>query len=73
MQLKYTVANGISPDIMNEIFKLKKKAHYNLRHTLHFLVDRIHGVFNGSEPASHLGHKIWEQIPFEIKNINFLS
>ena len=29
-------------------------------------------MFIGSESASYLGPKIWEQIPFEIKNINSL-
>ena len=68
----YKVANGMSPDIMNDIFKLRENTHYNLRHTSQFLVDPIHSVFNGSESASYLGPKIWKQIPFEIKNINSL-
>ena len=62
----------MSPDIMNDIFKLRENTHYNLRHTSQFLVDPIHGVFNSGESASYLGSKIWEQIPFEIKNINSL-
>ena len=68
----YKVANGMSPEIMNDIFKLRENAHYNLRHTSQFLVDPIHSEFNGSESALYLGPKIWEQIHFEIKNINFL-
>ena len=68
----YKVANGMSPEIMNEIFNLRENTHYNLRHTSQFLVDPIHSVFNGSESASYLGSKIWEQTPFGIKNINSL-
>ena len=68
----YKVANGMSPEIMNDIFKLRENTHYNLRHTSQFLVDPIHSEFNGSESALYLGPKIWEQIHFEIKNINFL-
>ena len=68
----YKVANGMSPEIMNDIFKLRENTHYSLRHISQFLVDPIHSVFNGSESVSHLGSKIWEQIPFEIENINFL-
>ena len=30
-------------------------------------------IFNGSESASYLGPKIWEQIPTEIKTINSLA
>ena len=68
----YKVTNDMSPEIINDIFKLRENIHYNLRHTSQFLVDPIHSVFNGSESASYLGSKIWEQIPCEIKNINSL-
>ena len=33
----YKVANDMSPDIMNEVFKLRNTLHYNLQHTSHFL------------------------------------
>ena len=39
-----------------------------LRHTSQFSVNPIHSVYNGTESASYLGPKIWEQIPFEIRN-----
>ena len=68
----YKVANGMSPVIMNDIFKLRENTHYNLRHTAQFLVDPILSMFNGSESASNLRPKIWEQIPSKIKNINSL-
>ena len=29
----YKVANDMSTDIMNEVFKLRNTPHYNLRHT----------------------------------------
>ena len=60
----YKAANGISPKIMNDIFKLRENTHHNLRHTSQFLVDPIYSVFNGSESALYLRPKIWEQIPF---------
>ena len=64
----YKVANSMSPEIMNEVFKLKGNPHYNLRHTSQFSVDPIHSVYNGAKSASYLGPKIWEQIPSEIGN-----
>ena len=64
----YQVVNGISPEIMNDVFKVRNEAHYHLRHTSQFLIEPIHSVFNGSESASYLDLKIWEQIPIEIKN-----
>ena len=48
----YKVANGICPEIMNDIFKLRENTHYILRGTSQFLVDPIHSVFNSSESAS---------------------
>ena len=62
----------MSPDIMNNIFRLRGNTHYNLRHGSQFLIDPIHSVFNGSESALYLAPKIWEQMPFEIKNIKSL-
>ena len=53
---------------MNDIFKLRGNPHYNLRGTSQFLVDPIHSVFIGSESASYLGRKIWEEIPTDTKN-----
>ena len=69
----YKVANGISPEIMNEVFKLREETHYHLRHTTQFLVNPIHSVINGSESVSYLGPKTWEQIPTEIKNEDSLA
>ena len=37
----YKVANGICPEIMNDIFKLRENTHYNLRGTSQFHVDPI--------------------------------
>ena len=65
----YKVASGMSPEIMNDVFKINGETHYNLQHTTQFLVDPIHNLSNGSESASYLGPKIWEQIPTENKNI----
>ena len=69
----YKVANDMSPEIMNEVFELRNTPHYNLRHTSLFSTEPIHSVFNPTESASYLGPKIWEQIPAEIKNKDFLD
>ena len=37
----YIVANDMSPDIINGVFKLRNTEHYNLRHTSHFSTDPI--------------------------------
>ena len=48
-------------------FLSQGKRHYHLRHITQFLADPTYSAFNGSESASCLGPKIWEQIP-KIKN-----
>lgn len=62
------MANGMSPEIMNDVFKMRDETYYHLRYTTQFLGDPIHSVFNGSESVSYLDPKIWQQIPTEIKN-----
>ena len=69
----YKVANDTSPDAMNGVFKLRNTAHYNLRHTSHFSTNPIHSVYNGTESASYLGPKIWEQMPAGSKNKDSLD
>ena len=69
----YKVAKDMSPNIMNGVFKLTNIPHYNLQHTSHFSTDPIHSAYNGTESASYLRPKIWEQIPTEIKNKDSLD
>ena len=42
----YKVANGMSPEIINEVFKQRNNPHYNLRHTSQLPVNQIHSVSN---------------------------
>ena len=58
----------MSPNIMNKVFRRRDPPCHYLRHTSQFSTDPIHSVYNGTESASYLGTKIWEQIPPEIKN-----
>ena len=65
----YMVANSMSPDIMSEIFQLRKNTHYHLRHILQFVAHQIHSFYKGSRSGLYLGPKGWELIPPEIKAI----
>ena len=49
----------MSPDIMNEVSKLRNTPHYNLRHTSHFSTDPMHSVYNETESGSYLGSTIF--------------
>ena len=54
----YKVANGMSLEIMNEIFQVREKSHHDLRHTSQFNIPPIHSVYHGSKSVSYLGPKI---------------
>ena len=67
------VANGMAPEIMNEIFQLREKSRYNLRYTTEFVIPPIHSVYHGRESASYLGPKLRELISTVIRQIDTLS
>ena len=69
----YKVANGMSPEIMNETLQFREKSHYNLRYTSKFIIPPIHSVYHGSESVSYLGPIIWELIPPVIRQIDTFS
>ena len=68
----HQVTNGLSPQIMNEIFQIREESRYNLRYTSQFTIPPIHSVYNGRESASYMDPKIWELIPPAFKQINSL-
>ena len=69
----YKVVNGLSPDIMKDVFPLNTSSNYNTRNRRVFHSRPIKTVYYGSETLSHLGPKIWELVPDEIKSLNFLT
>ena len=69
----YKVTNGLSPEIMNEIFQIREEPRYNLRYTSQFTIPPIHSVYSGRESVSYIGPKIWELTPTAFKQINSLS
>ena len=40
----YKFVNGMSPEIINEVFKQRSNSHYNLSHTSQLFVNPIHSV-----------------------------
>ena len=76
---RYKDTSDMSADIMNRVFESINTPHYKLfhitqlRHTSHFSTDPIRNICNGTESASYLEPKIWEQIPAEIKNKDSLD
>ena len=64
----YKVVNDMFPEVISEVFQVRDTPYYNLRNNSQFLTYPIHSVYNGTESASYLGPKIWEQISAEIRN-----
>ena len=62
----YKVVNGISPEIMKEIFQLKESRNYHTRFP--FKSYNVKTVSYGTETLSFLGPKIWAMVPECLKN-----
>ena len=69
----YKVTNGLSPEIMNEIFQITEESRFNLSYTSQFTIPAIHSVYNGRESVSFMGPKIWKLTPPTFKQIKSLS
>ena len=59
---------GISPKIMNKIFRFSKNPVYSLRSGIQLEKPSINTVQFGSQSTVYLGAKIWELIPENIKS-----
>ena len=63
----FKVKKGIAPAIMNNIFEFNDNP-YSLRNdTAYFKSRNVRTVRYGIETASFVGPRIWNSIPFEIK------
>ena len=60
----FSFYNGLSPPLMNNIFKLKAENSYNLRQVSEFSRPMFKSVYHGTESTSYLGPKLWD-IPSE--------
>ena len=65
--------NGLSPPLMNNIFKLKTENSYNLRQVSEFSRPMIKNVYHGTESISYLGPKVWDILPEKLKNTDNLQ
>ena len=64
----YKIVNGLSPEIMKEVFPFNDNTTYNTRSKRKLYSRAIKSVTFCSETLSHLAPKIWELVPVEIKN-----
>ena len=69
----YKIVNGLSPEIMKEVFPFNENTSYNTRNKRKFHSRSKKSVTFGSETLSYLGPKIWELVPVEIKNADLAA
>ena len=69
----YKTVNGLSPEIMKEVFTFNEKTSYNTRNKRKFHSRAIKLVTFGSETLTHLAPKIWELFLVEIKNVESVA
>ena len=65
--------NGLSPSLMNNIFKSKVENLYNLKHVSEFSRPMVKSVYHETESISYLGPEIWDMLPEKLKNIENLE
>ena len=68
----YKNYHNLSPLIMSDIFP-RRTIQYNLRGNKDFSSRNMHSVRYGTDSLSHLGPKIWELIPTDIKESKTLN
>ena len=70
----FKVKNGLSPEIMKEIFVFREGDTDNLRSGNHLARKNIRTTQYGIESVSNLGAKLWwNLLPREIKNSSSLT
>ena len=68
----YKILTGLSPDIMQDIFKTKSN-YYNTRNRPRFSSRNIKTVRYELQTIYYMGSKIWNVVPKEIKQIITLN
>ena len=69
----YKVKNGLSPEIMKEVFIFQENENYNLRCGTHLTKRNIHTAHFETDTITNLGPKLWKLVPDEIENGSSLS
>ena len=64
---------GLSPPVMDNVFKLKIENHYNLRQVSKFYRPIVKTVYHGIESVSYVGPKIWDILPEKLNNMENLD
>ena len=63
----YKLAKGISPTIMQEMFKFQNSSTYNLRSQNTFEIPFRNNGYNSTKSISYLGPNVWELVLDNLK------
>ena len=63
----YKYLNGLSPDIMSDIFKLRENT-YNLRNVHIFESQNLRTKKFGLDSIAYRASQLWKNVPEEIRN-----
>ena len=66
----FKIINGLSPEIMNQVFPLKKSNVFSS--SFPFMTVNVKSVSYGTETLTFLGPKIWALIPNDLKKVKSL-
>ena len=64
---------GLSPPIMDNVFKLRTENPYSLRQVPEFSRPIVKTVYHATESLSYLGPKIWDILPEKLRNMDNLE
>ena len=64
---------GLSPHIVDNVFKLKTENMHNLRQVSKFSRPTVKTIYHGTESILYLGPKIWDILPEELRNMENLQ
>ena len=69
----YKIVNGLSPEIMKEVFPFNENTTYDTRNKRKFHSRAIKSISFGSKTVTYLAPKIWEIIQIEIENVESVA
>ena len=67
------ILNGLSPDLMKDVFPLNDDSGYSTRNKRTFKSRHVKTVRYGTDSLAYLAPKIWELVPNEMKNLESLT
>ena len=69
----FKVFKGLSPVTFAEVFPVRQQSQYSMRNYAYLAMPRAKTVNHGLECLSYIGSKLWDSIPFDMKEIDAIN